>query len=68
MLLCGQCYENVYTYGVQTIHRSPSWTMDSLYAFKYRRFRNNRHTATFEIPCIALFETPCITSESHTEQ
>jgi hypothetical protein len=23
MLLCGECYENVYTKGVQTIHHTP---------------------------------------------
>jgi hypothetical protein len=34
MLLCEECYENVY----------------SLYAFECKRFRNTRHTATFGIP------------------
>jgi hypothetical protein len=32
-----------------TIHRSRWWTMDSLYAFKCRLFRNTRHRLTFGI-------------------
>jgi hypothetical protein len=36
--------------GVQTIHRSTPWPMDSLYAFKRKRFRNSRHTVTFKMP------------------
>jgi hypothetical protein len=35
-------------------------TMDSLYAFKFKRFRNTRHTVTFLNHCKALFETSCI--------
>jgi hypothetical protein len=34
---------------------------DSLYAFKYKHFRNIRHTATFGLQFEALFETPHIT-------
>jgi hypothetical protein len=30
--------------GVQTIHRSRYWTMDSLYVFGCKRFRNTHHT------------------------
>jgi hypothetical protein len=35
--------------GVQTFHRSTSSTMDSLHAFKRKRFRNTRDTVTFGI-------------------
>jgi hypothetical protein len=31
------------------------WTMDSLYAFKCKRFRNTRHKVTFEIPLQSSF-------------
>jgi hypothetical protein len=31
------------------------WTMDSLYAFKCKRFRNTRHTVTFGIPLQSSF-------------
>jgi hypothetical protein len=46
--------------GVQT--RSISWTMDSLYAFKCKHFRNTLHTVTFGYHCKALFETSSICS------
>jgi hypothetical protein len=36
MLLYGKCYEHVYTY-----RRTK---MDSVYAFKSKRFRNTRHS------------------------
>jgi hypothetical protein len=36
MLLYGEC--------------STPWNMDSLYAFKCKRFRDTRKSATFEIP------------------
>jgi hypothetical protein len=49
MLLCGEHYETYTHKGVQTIHCSRCSAMDSLYAFKYKRFRNTRHTATFGI-------------------
>jgi hypothetical protein len=39
MLLCSE--------SVRTMHRSTFWTMDSLYAFKCKRFRNIRLTVTF---------------------
>jgi hypothetical protein len=39
--------------------------MDSSYAFKRKRFRNTRYEY-LEYRCKALFETPCITSASHS--
>jgi hypothetical protein len=36
--------------GVQIIHSSRCWTMDSLNDFNCKHFRNTRHTATFEMP------------------
>jgi hypothetical protein len=50
MLLRGEFYENATLKGVQSVHRSTPWTMDSLYAFKCKRFCNIRHTVTFGIP------------------
>jgi hypothetical protein len=35
--------------GIQTILRPKCLTMDSLYAFKYKLFRDTRHTVTFGI-------------------
>jgi hypothetical protein len=32
-----------------SIAQVDEWTLDSLYAFKCKRFRNTRHTATFAI-------------------
>jgi hypothetical protein len=31
------------------------WTTDSLYAFKFKSFRNTRHTVTFGIPLSVFF-------------
>jgi hypothetical protein len=45
MLLCDECYKK----GLHLKAYKP-WTIDSLYAFKYKRFRNTRHTVTFRIP------------------
>jgi hypothetical protein len=41
--------------GVQTIHRSTLYTVDNLYAFKYKRFPNTRHTVTFRNTIVELF-------------
>jgi hypothetical protein len=41
MLLCGECYENVYR-----AYKLPIM-MNSLYAFKCKRFRNTCHTVQF---------------------
>jgi hypothetical protein len=46
MLLCGEYYENIYTWSVKSIHLWMRWT-DSLYAFKCKCFRNIRHGVTF---------------------
>jgi hypothetical protein len=43
MLLCDECYENIYAW-----RRWRCLTMDSLYAFKCKRFRNTRYTVTLE--------------------
>jgi hypothetical protein len=40
--------------GGQTVHRPRCW-MDNLYAFKYKCFRNTRHTVTFGIPLLSSF-------------
>jgi hypothetical protein len=40
---------------LQTIHPSRCQAMDSLYAFKYKHFRNTGHTVIFGIPCKAFF-------------
>jgi hypothetical protein len=59
MLLCGERYEDVYTYRVTNY---PSfkilryWRVDTLYALKCKL-----------VKCKAIFETPYITSESHIE-
>jgi hypothetical protein len=50
MLLCRECYEN---------YRSGCWTMDSLYAFKCKRFSNIRHIVTFAIPLQNTFLNTC---------
>jgi hypothetical protein len=36
--------------GVQTIHRSKCWTLDSFYTFKCKCLRNSGHTATLGMP------------------
>jgi hypothetical protein len=40
---------------IHTICRSTPWTMDSLYASKYKYFKNTHHTVTFEIPLYNSF-------------
>jgi hypothetical protein len=53
-----QCYcvaSVTKTLGVQTIHLSTPWTIDSLYAFKRKGFHNIRHTVTFGIPLQSCF-------------
>jgi hypothetical protein len=52
MLLYGECYKNVYTYMCTNY---PSFKMDSLYNFKYKRLRNTRHIVTFGIPLQSSF-------------
>jgi hypothetical protein len=46
---------------VQTIHRSRCQKMDALYAFKYKHFRNTRHTVTFGIPLRSFILCICRT-------
>jgi hypothetical protein len=40
-------------------YRSTPWTMDSVYFFKCKRFRNTRLTVTFGIQLKRFFETLC---------
>jgi hypothetical protein len=40
---------------LQNIHRSTPGTMDSLYTFKCKMFRNNSHTVIFGIPLYSSF-------------
>jgi hypothetical protein len=59
MVLRGECYENVYT-GVQTIHRSRYWAIDSFYALKYEVFIALAKSNIREYHCKALYEALCI--------
>jgi hypothetical protein len=62
MLMCDECYED----GLRLkayILSSRCWTMDSLYAFRCKRFRNTRQAVTFELP----FGLTWIGIESHIE-
>jgi hypothetical protein len=53
--------------GIQIIHRSKPYTIESCYAFKCKRFRNTRQTH-LEYHCKAVFVALCIASGSHSEQ
>jgi hypothetical protein len=60
MLLCGECYENVYTYGVQAIfHGVEQWIVCMPLSVKvFMILPTQQH---LEYHCKALFFTPCIT-------
>jgi hypothetical protein len=55
MLLYSECYESVNTYGCTSIIYWRCWTMDSLYTFECKRFRNTRHAAKFGIQLRSSF-------------
>jgi hypothetical protein len=51
-----RCVTKTFTLkGIQAMHRSRCLTMDSLYAFWCKRFRNTRHTVTYGIPLQSSF-------------
>jgi hypothetical protein len=52
------CFKKMLTVVFQTLlcgYSSKCWTMDSLYTFHCKSFRNTRHTVTFGIPQSSFF-------------